>query len=74
MSDMNEKELIASCTNLHSGDVYVGFKNRDESFVKNGFYKMEGNDFEDLDAFIPRLCTCVHYAEDDVQEYCNNYF
>lgn len=68
---MDEKRIIASCTHPQYGDVYVGFQNRDELFVKQGFYKMKGNDLEDLSSFIPPSCTCIHFADKDVQEYCN---
>ena len=33
----DKKRIIASCTNKQYGNVYVGFKNRDETFVKQGF-------------------------------------
>lgn len=68
---MSEKILIASHTHPQYGDVYVGFQNRDEPFVKQGFYKMKGNSLEDLNIFIPPGCTCIHFADEDVQEYCN---
>ena len=69
--DMGKKIIIASRTHPQYGDVYVGFQNRDELFVKQGFYKMQGNDLEDLSNFIPPACTCIHFADKDVQEYCN---
>lgn len=61
-----QPEIIASCSNLKSGDVYVGFKNRDEKFVSQGKHKMDGSTVEDLDHFIPPNCVTTRYAEDDV--------
>jgi hypothetical protein len=59
--------IIASTTNRKYGDVFVGYKNRDEDFVKQGFYKMQGEDIDDLSMFIPSGCTCIHYADEDVK-------
>lgn len=61
------RSLIASTNNLQYGDVYVGFKGRDEEFVAKGKYKMDGNTVEDLDYFIPPRCVTTWYAEDDVK-------
>ena len=58
---MNKKIIIASRTHPQYGDVYVGFQNRDEPFVQQGFYKMQGNDLEDLSNFIPPACTCIQF-------------
>lgn len=63
------RSLIASTNNLQYGDVYVGFKGRDEDYVAKGKYKMEGDTVEDLDYFIPPRCVTTRYAEDDVKEF-----
>ena len=68
----DKKRIIASCTTKQYGNVYVGFKNRDETFVKQGFYKMQGSTLEDLDRFIPSGCTSIHFADNDVQTYYND--
>lgn len=63
------RSLIASTNNLEYGDVYVGFKGRDEDYVAKGKYKMEGDTVEDLDYFIPPRCVTTWYAEQDVKEF-----
>ena len=66
--------LIASTNNLKYGDVFVGFKNRDEEFVnRHGRYKMEGDTVEDLDAFIPPNCVITSYANYDVKDFDNKF-
>ena len=69
---MKNKKLIASTTNKKYGDVFIGFADRDESFVEQGHYKFNNGEPIDLPEEVenqyPKGCTAVHFANDDVKK------
>ena len=65
-------KFIASTTNKEYGDVYIGFENRDEEFIKKGYYKINGGEametVDEVESEYPTGCTTIHFANSDVQE------